>query len=200
MTRLRLPPPPPPSSMAEVLPQVQIQAPSKTPVDATHDDPTHVKEGLPKAGESNEGIGGTASSSWRSHLSHKAECANYGPTARLTQHGRNSSNRLIRNISKDASAQITDGRKEQQGGIDPLSQVCPLAVVRFADPLTASAEQQILRRTHTSNFLPVQQQKTRPGMLPEDSAAPENVESARTSSEPSLSRANTPSSAARDKR
>lgn len=199
MTRLGLPPPPP-RSMAEVLSQVQIQASSKTPVDANHDDSTHVRDGLPKSGESNEGIGGTASSSWRSHLSHKAECANYGPIARLTQHGRTNSNRLIRNISKDAPAQSTDGRKEQQGGIDPLSQVWSPTVVRSADPLTASAEQQILRRTHTSNFLPAQQQKTRPGMLPEESAAPELVGSIRTSSEPSLLTADTPSSAVKDKR
>ncbi|KAL8929655.1 MAG: hypothetical protein Q9172_000334 [Xanthocarpia lactea] len=59
-----------------------------------------------------------------------------GPVeARLTTNVRNYPNKLVRNVSKDATTQRLDGRKDPQPRIDPLSQVrlgwdnhlCPMA-------------------------------------------------------------------------
>ncbi|KAL8740712.1 MAG: hypothetical protein Q9190_006618, partial [Brigantiaea leucoxantha] len=157
--------------MAEVLPQIQVSS-----------------DGLAKAAGGTKAATTTTATtafsstdgfnSAREGLS-KAEGLN---EARLTANGKSHPNRLIRNISKDATAQNTDGRKEQQTAIDPLSQ------------------QQILKRTHTSNFLPAQPQRQRSGMSSEEPGTPEPAASTRTSSEPTVSRTDTSGSGAKDRK
>ncbi|KAL8648881.1 MAG: hypothetical protein Q9210_004730, partial [Variospora velana] len=113
---------------------------------------------------------------------HKANIPIFGTAGRLTTNSRNQPSKLIRNVSKDPLSQTSsDSRKESQAGIDPLSQ-------------------HIFKRTHTSNMLPSQQQRPRPGVPTDDSGIPEPAASARTSSEPAVARADTASFGTKDKK
>ncbi|KAI4181752.1 MAG: hypothetical protein LQ348_004977 [Seirophora lacunosa] len=59
-----------------------------------------------------------------SAVQHKADIPIFGTAGRLTTNSRNQPGKLIRHVSKDAVSQTnSDGRKESQAGIDPLSQV-----------------------------------------------------------------------------
>ncbi|KAL8979743.1 MAG: hypothetical protein Q9177_006057 [Variospora cf. flavescens] len=60
---------------------------------------------------------------WGAAVLHEADIPIFGTAGRLTTNSRNQPSKLIRNVSKDALSQTSsDGRKESQGGIDPLSQ------------------------------------------------------------------------------
>lgn len=98
---------------------------------------------------------------------------------------------------------MPEGRKDSQAGIDPLSQV------RFFSAfggdrggLCCADWQHIFKRTNTntSNILPTQQQRPRSGAPSDESGGPEFTASARTSSEPVVTRADTSGSGTKDKK
>ncbi|KAL8758648.1 MAG: hypothetical protein Q9199_001326 [Rusavskia elegans] len=107
-----------------------------------------------------------------------------GPAeARLTANGKSYPNKLVRNVSKDATAttQRLDGRKDSQQLIDPLSQ-------------------HIIHRTITPNMSQGEEQRLRAGTTPEEPGTSEPSASGRTSSEPTVSRADISGTGLKDKK
>ncbi|KAL8668461.1 MAG: hypothetical protein Q9168_006907 [Polycauliona sp. 1 TL-2023] len=105
--------------------------------------------------------------------------------ARLTPNGKHLANKLIRNVPKDAApstAQRLDARKDKESQhIDPLSQ-------------------HIIHRTITPNMSQNEEQRLWGSVLPQDAAISELNASVRTSSEPTVSRADTSASGLKDKK
>ncbi|KAI4280586.1 MAG: hypothetical protein L6R38_004348, partial [Xanthoria sp. 2 TBL-2021] len=92
-------------------------------------------------------------------------------------------NKLVRNVPMDATTttQRLDGRKDSQQRIDPLSQ-------------------HIIHRTITPNTSQGEEQRLRAGTTPEEPGTSEPSASGRTSSEPTVSRADTSGSGLKDKK
>ncbi|KAL8730376.1 MAG: hypothetical protein Q9166_004141 [cf. Caloplaca sp. 2 TL-2023] len=111
----------------------------------------------------------------------EADVTKHGVAARLTTNGKNHPNKLVRNVSKDAITQRLDGRKDSQPGIDPLSQ-------------------HIIHRTVTPNMSQTEEQRPRSGAILDEAGISEPSASGRTSSEPTVTRADTSGSGVKDKK
>ncbi|KAL8773351.1 MAG: hypothetical protein Q9209_001745 [Squamulea sp. 1 TL-2023] len=98
----------------------------------------------------------------------------------MAANGKTYPNKLVRNASKDATAQRLDGQKDPQPHIDPLSQ-------------------HIIHRTITPN-MSQEEQAPRAGTTLEEPGISDPSASGRTSSEPTVSRTDTSGSGVKEKK